>query len=137
MILKVNKSTAIAEIQSDFSRMFPFLKIEFFTRPHEAGGSSWSKYMVFNRTKTLGEIGSFKQIENALEVQPSMSVNDFEQQLQKIYGLSVQVFRKSMGSWIATTESDSWSLEKQNEKGSLSAHSIPEMVFVARDRQED
>lgn len=137
MILKINKNTAISDIQTEFSTLFPFLKIEFFTRPHEAGGSTWSKYMIFNRAKTLGEIGRLQNNENTIEITPSMSVNDFEQKLQADYGLSVQVFRKSMGSWIATTESDTWSLEKQNDKGRLSAHTIPEMVYIARDRQED
>lgn len=137
MNININSNKTIAEVQAEFTRIFPFLKIEFFTRPHETGGSSWSKHMIFNRTKTMGEIGKLKNDENAFELTPSMSVNDFEQGLQNSYGLSVQVFRKSMGSWIATTESDSWALSVQNEKGQHSAHSVPEMVFAARDGQED
>ncbi len=137
MNMNINKNRTIAEIQMEFANMFPFLKIEFFTRPHEAGGASWSKYMVFNRTKTMGEIGKLKSDENVFEVTPSMSVNDFEQGLQNQFGLSTQVFRKSMGSWIATTESDTWTLAVQNEKGQQSASNVAEMVFAARDGQED
>ena len=137
MKLQINKSTTIAQIQTEFSKLFPFLKIEFFTRPREADGSLWSKHMVFNRTKTMDEIGQLKANENSIEVNPSMTVNTFEQNLQKDFGLSVQVFRKSMGSWIATTESDSWTFAVQNEKGEEAATNIPEMVFVGRDNQED
>jgi hypothetical protein len=137
MNMNINKNRTIAEIQTEFTKMFPFLKIEFFTRPHEAGGTSWSKYMIFNRTKTLGEIGKLKSDENTFEVTTSMSVNDFEQGLQNQFGLSTQVFRKSMGSWIATTESDTWTLAVQNEKGQQSASNVTEMVFAARDGQED
>ena len=137
MTLEINKNRTIAELQYQFSKMYPYLKIEFFTRPHEAGGASWSKYMIFNRTKTMGEIGTLATNENSFDVEPAMSVNDFEQGLQSKYGLSVQVFRKSMGSWIATTESDTWTLGVQNEKGGQSATSINEIVFVARDNQED
>ena len=137
MKLQINKSTTIAQIQTEFSKLFPFLKIEFFTRPREADGSLWSKHMVFNRTKTMDEIGQLKANENSIEVNPSMTVNTFEQNLQKDFGLSVQVFRKSMGSWIATTESDSWTFAVQNEKGKEAATNIPEMLYVGRDNQED
>jgi hypothetical protein len=137
MTLEINKNTTIADVQYQFSKIYPYLKIEFFTRPHEVGSASWSKYMIFNRTKTIGEIGILPTKENSFEVDSAMSVNDFEQGLQRQYGLSVQVFRKSMGSWIATTESDTWTLAVQNEKGGQSATTINEMIFVARDNQED
>ena len=137
MKLQINKSTTIAEVQTEFSKLFPFLKIEFFTRPREADGSLWSKHMVFNHNKTMDEVGQLKADNNTIEISPSMTVNAFEQNLQKDFGLSVQVFRKSMGSWIATTESDSWTFAVQNEKGEEAATNIPEMVYVGRDNQED
>ena len=137
MKLHINKSTTIAEMQTDFSKLFPFLKIEFFTRPREADGSLWSKHMVFNHAKTMDEIGQIKADENTIEINPSMTVNAFEQQLQNEFGLSVQVFRKSMGTWIATTESDFWTFAKQNEKGEEAATNIPEMIYIGRDNQED
>ena len=137
MKLHVNKRTTIAEMQTEFSKLFPFLKIEFFTRPREADGSLWSKHMVFNHNKTMDDVGQLKADNNTIEISPSMTVNAFEQNLQKDFSLSVQVFRKSMGSWIATTESDSWTFAKQNEKGEEAATNIPEMVFVGRDNQED
>ena len=137
MKLQVNKRTTIAEMQTEFSKLFPFLKIEFFTRPREADGSLWSKHMVFNHNKTMDDVGQLKADNNTIEISPSMTVNAFEQNLQKDFSLSVQVFRKSMGSWIATTESDSWTFAVQNEKGEEAATNIPEMVFVGRDNQED
>ena len=137
MKLQINKSTTITEIQTEFSKLFPFLKIEFFTRPREANGSLWSKYMVFNHNKTMDEIGQIKTDKNAIEITSLTTVNDFEQQLQDEFGLSVQVFRKSMGSWIATTESDSWTFAVQNEKGKEAATNIAEMLYVGRDNQED
>lgn len=137
MKLQINKSTTIVEIQTEFSKLFPFLKIEFFTRPREADGSLWSKHMVFNHNKTMDEVGQLKADNNTIEISPSMTVNAFEQNLQKDFGLSVQVFRKSMGSWIATTESDSWTFAVQNEKGEEAATNIPEMIYIGRDNQED
>ncbi len=135
--MNINKSRTIGDIQTEFTKIFPFLKIEFFTRPHQEGGISWSKYMIFNRTKTMNEISKLESDDNLFEVTPSMSVNDLEQGLQNQFGLFTQVFRKSMGSWIATTESDTWTLAVQNEKGQQSASNVAEMVFVARDGQED
>ena len=85
----------------------------------------------------MDEVGQLKADENTIEISPTMTVNDFEQNLQNEFGLSVQVFRKSMGTWIATTESDSWTFAKQNEKGEEASTNIPEMVYVGRDNQED
>ena len=116
MKLQINKSTTIAEVQTEFSKLFPFLKIEFFTRSRETDGSLWSKHMVFNRTKTMDEIGQIKADDNTIEISPSMTVNTFEQNLQKDFGLSVQVFRKSGNVWLQTTATDEWTLAAQNQK---------------------
>lgn len=135
MKLNITSSTTIVDFQNEFMRLFPFLKIEFFTKPHERGGTSWSKYMVFNRMTPLSKIENFKEM-GLFEFESDMSVGDFEQELWTKFGLSTQVFRKSMGSWIETTQTDKWTLAVQNAKGDESAHTIPEMIYVGRTNED-
>jgi hypothetical protein len=34
-----------------------------------------------------------------------------------LFNLSVQVFRKSAGTWIETSVTDDWTLKQQNDEG--------------------
>jgi hypothetical protein len=132
MILSINASTTVADVQSAFSQAFPYLKIEFFTRTHDVGESTWSKYMVFNRQEHFGKLISFKGNDVPFEFNSAMTVAAFEQHFQKHFGLGVQVFRKSMGSWLITSTTDNWTLAEQNEKGYESATTLTEMVYTER-----
>ncbi len=135
MTMDIKPDTKIIEFQSEFITLFPNLKIEFFTRPHEEGGTSWSKYMHFKRTKTLGEIGQV-QGESTLEFTPQMTTGAFEQALWQKYALAVQVFRKSMGTYIESTKSDKWTLEEQNKDGYEASHNIMQMVYEQRTNED-
>jgi hypothetical protein len=46
-----------------------------------------------------------------------MKVSELEELFEEVFGLSVQVFRKSGESWLQTTTTDSWTLNQQNLKG--------------------
>jgi hypothetical protein len=132
MKLTINNSTTIAEVQAAFSHEFPYLKIEFFTRPHDVGESSWSKYMVFNKQERFGKLVAFKGNDVPFDFNGSMTVADFEQSFQKHYGLGVQIFRKSMGSWLITSSTDNWTLAIQNAQGHESATTLTEMIYTER-----
>ena len=87
MKLNITDTTTIVEFQNEFMHFFPFLKIEFFTKPHEKGGTSWSRYMVFNRMTPLSTIEHFKA-PGVLEFNADMPVGDFEQKFWEQSGLS-------------------------------------------------
>lgn len=118
MKLTINDSKKIKDIQNEFNGMFPFLKVEFFSKPHEAGGGSEKKYMS-DANKTIHECRTIHH-NGPLEVVPTMTVTDLEKDFQNVYGLSVQVFRKSGKVWLETTNTDYWTLAKHNEVGELS-----------------
>lgn len=115
MLVTINDDRKIYAIQEEFSQAFPYLKIEFFSKPHKLGGASAKKFVKSN-SKTLGEC---RTIHNSgkLTIKPSMTVSDLEQAFQDVYGLSVQVFRKSGKVWLETTVTDGWTLEEQNNQG--------------------
>jgi hypothetical protein len=96
--------------------VYPYLKLEFFSKKHAVNGASAKKYIEPN-TKTLGECGSIHASRAEINITPQMTVADLEQSLSNNYGLSVQVFRKSGKVWLETTFTDGWTLEEQNMQG--------------------
>lgn len=115
MVILIKDERKISAIQEEFNTAFPYLKLEFFTKPHKVNGASPAKEIISNK-KTLNES---RRIHNKGEliVTPFMTVAELEEQCQKIFGLSVQVFRKSGKVWLETTFTDSWTLEEQNGQG--------------------
>ena len=115
MKIAINDRRKISAIQNDFNEMFPYLRLEFFSKPHEAGGASPKKYMT-HPSKTLGECRTIHKSGSIL-ITPGMTVCKLEQNFREMYGLSVQVFRKSGKAWLETTVTDGWTLEEQNSQG--------------------
>ncbi len=115
MQITINDDRKIAAIQETFSSTFPFLKIEFFSKPHKSGSGSAEKFMKPNN-KTLGECRTAHK-EGIITITPQMTVAEMEEKFRDIYGLGVQVFRKSGTIWLETTVTDNWTLEDQNKQG--------------------
>ncbi len=115
MDITINDTRSVAEIQEEFTQSFPYLRLEFFSRPHKTGKPSPRSQMLQN-TRTLGEIRT-NHLEGEIQITPSMTVSVLEQEFMKHYGLAVQVFRKSGRVWLETTVTDGWTLAEQNAQG--------------------
>lgn len=125
MKIIINDHRKIFAIQKEFNELFPHLKIEFFTRPHKPGAAS-PKKMMKHPAKTLGEC-RVVHTKGTLRITPGMTVSGLEQNFSDIYGLSVQVFRRSGKTWLETTTTGGRTLEEQNKQGDpLSNYSSPE-----------
>ena len=129
MKIQISPEVRIQDVQKQFSGLFPYLKIEFFTKPHEIGEGSWSKFMIFDRHKALGDIATYTQMEGDIEFSEETTVAVFEQTMQSRFGLPIQVFRKSMSAWLETTTSDNMRLAHINAVSEASAHTFAEMIF--------
>lgn len=113
IIIKNNKT--IAELQGEFNKAFPYLKIEFYSAPYEAKKlQPQSKLIRHDQTLQFCRKGG---AEGALQLKPNESVAIFEKELWDQFSLSVQVFRKSGSLWIETSLTDSWTLMQQNLEG--------------------
>jgi hypothetical protein len=115
MQIIINDHRKIFAIQKEFNEMFPYLKLEFFGKPHKVGAPS-SKKIIKHASKTIGQCRVIHN-KGTLTITPSMTVTVLEQAFDDVYGLSVQVFRKSGRVWLETTATDAWTLEKQNKQG--------------------
>ncbi len=115
MKLIINDHRKIFAIQEEFNKLFPYLKLEFFSKPHTKGGGT-SKEFIKHNSKTLEECRTLHN-SGEISVVPQMTVSELEQNFGDVYGLGVQVFRKSGRSWLETTVTDNWTLEEQNRQG--------------------
>jgi hypothetical protein len=115
MKIEINDHRKLFAIQKEFKDTFPYLKLEFFSKPHKVGGPS-SKKIMKHPSKTIGQARVIHN-KGILTITPSMTVADLEQAFRDVYGLSVQIFRKSGRVWLETTATDGWTLEKQNKQG--------------------
>ena len=115
MKLMINQNQKISEIIEKFNQVFPFLKIEFFSNPINSFGNK-KRNLIIYADKTLGECRTIVK-QGELTVSPHMTVSDLENKFNSIYGLLVQVYRKSGKAWLETTLTDSWTLEEQNNQG--------------------
>ncbi len=115
MKITINDTRKIFAIQEEFNTIFPYLKLEFFSKPHKPGVGS-PKEQVKNNNATLGECRTVHNKGDIIIV-PEMTVSDLEQNFVNVYGLGVQVFRKSGKSWLETTVTDNWTLAEQDKQG--------------------
>ena len=115
MKITINDHRKIHAIQEEFTNAFPYLKIEFFAKPHTSGGQS-AKSLMKQSSKTLGECRTVHN-KGEITISPEMTVDELEQRFMDVYGLSTQIFRKSGNVWLETTVTDGWTLAKQNSQG--------------------
>ena len=122
MEIKLLRNVTIRELKKVFAKKFPFLKLEFFKEPHQAAEGSGNRLKISEQS-FLSEISSMRK-EGVFSFKPSVTVAEFEQGIQKEFGLPVQVFRRSGDVWIETIQTDDVSLAKQNSMGETSSKPI-------------
>ncbi len=115
MKIEINDHRKVFAIQEEFSKHYPFLKLEFFAKPHKPGGES-SKKILKPGSKTIGECRTLHN-SGTMTISPTMTVVDLEQRFADVYGLGVLIFRKSGNVWLETSVTDGWTLEDQNKQG--------------------
>lgn len=117
MNIIINAGTKVSEIKKQFSDVYPYLKIEFFKRPHAKNKLSSEMDRIVS-DKPIALITKVSTDAN-IDISGKRTVLQVEQDFWKTFGLSVQVFRKAMNMWIETTLTDSWTLESQNSEGKM------------------
>ena len=125
MVLHISGETSIIEVQKDFNGEYPYLKIEFF-KNLDVRQHSYSAQMRFSPKVKIKDARYKNQQEGEIEIADTMSVNDLENKFMDLFGLSVQVFRKSGNLWLETTITDSWTLKQQNDNGKEISGNKPE-----------
>lgn len=113
--MQVISTTRFKEIQETFSSTFPGLKIEFFQNSHSSGEGSPNESIIQVDQQISMVKPGFNKAEMVLT--PSLSVAEFEANMEETLGITTQVYRRSKGLWLQTISTDHWTLEVQNRKG--------------------
>lgn len=115
MQLHIAPNRIISDIQKEFNKMFPFLKIEFFSNK-SFSRSNFSAQQIISQSRKIGDTQLTKS-QGDIEIAEEMKVSDLENIFKDQFSLAVQVFRKSGSIWLETTMTDNWTLQQQNNHG--------------------
>ena len=115
--MEVSNHRKIKDLQAEFQQHFPFLKIEFYAKPHEKGEGS-PEQDVLDPELTIGEIRKSGNT-GFITIDENSTTGDFEKMVRDQFGLNIQVFRKSYHRWLQTWVTDTWSLKEQNRRGGV------------------
>lgn len=115
MELQIFKNTSLQEAKENFSRHFPFLKLEFFVYRHR-NEEAHPDNKVYNG-RYLTETSEFFK-EGTIYFSPSTTIAELEQEFQIELGLAVKIFRQADDAWVDTSQTSHLSLGRQNNMGS-------------------
>ena len=115
MYLHISANSLISDIQKEFNKVFPFLKIEFFNNK-SLSRADYSSKQIIPPIRKIGD-GQSAILDGGIEIDQEMKVSELEQLFRTQFNLAVQVFRKSGNLWLETTMTDSWTLQQQNNHG--------------------
>lgn len=115
MHLQITPGRLISDIQKDFNKAFPFLKLEFFKKA-SLSNSDYSVGQLVPYNRKAGD-NQLAITDGDIEIAEDMKVNELEKIFKDQFGLAVQVFRKSGNLWLETTMTDNWTLQQQNNHG--------------------
>ncbi len=113
MLIEIDDAKTVSDIQDRFSLCFPFLKIEFYDKPHRWHESSSSSNQL-GSSMFLGEIRK-KHHAGILEIKSWYKTGDVERLFKKLFGLNAQIFRSENNRWKQSTESDNLTSKTQTE----------------------
>ena len=121
MEIEILNNKTIEEVQAEFMQAYPYLKPVFFTHPHKVYRPSDAKFLINDRSLTMGEIRQKGfEYEGRLFTEDEMPVWQLERLFETEFGLFVQIFRKSGARWLETSITDDLDLAAQNAKGEAS-----------------
>ncbi len=126
----IDDTTRLCDIQSVFQRQFAYLKLEFFNfKKRNEGGFSMADMIKNSDTK----VEKIRKIDGSkvLNFNGHLKTSTLEERLMLAHGLRAQVFRRTGNLWLETSQTDSFTLSKQNQMGKESTiskinTSIPE-----------
>lgn len=111
MLLQIDDTMRIDEVQDRFQECFPYLQLRFYSKPHEQLEGS-EKKDLYDRDIRIGHIRR-KHSNGVMEIKSWDTTSTIERKMKEQFGLNIQIFRyDSIGCWIQTTFSDTLTLKQ-------------------------
>lgn len=115
MKILIQDQRQIFDIKEEFNTVYPYLKLEIFSKPHSQDWTEMKQLLQYN-TKTIEQFRTIHDT-NELSIDPEMTVAELEALFRSVFGLYIRVLRKSGNIWLETTKTSDWTLETQNSEG--------------------
>lgn len=108
----IQPHSVIKEIQTGFSKAFPFLKLELYWVNEKGTSSPEVKAKPDQRMLHGNKMRNGHEIEINGNTRISELQNAFKE-----YGAHIKIYRKAGRVWIETSLTGDWTLERQNLEG--------------------
>jgi hypothetical protein len=113
MTIIITPGRITREIQEEFNAVFPFLRVEFFTR---------IDYTMIARCTVIPEMlpatsAGSNNVAVDLNITPYTTVKDFRLDVEDRFGICTQVYRKTGNLWHKITFTESWTMKQQDQSG--------------------
>lgn len=117
----IARQLLIKEVQQEFTRTYPYLKIDF-TKGKDQGRMTRPAASPEAPSASPGEEEMVRGVAQKLlweelGLSDDMKINEVEVLLQYQFGLPAQVLRKSGNLWLETRMTQHWTLRQQNDHG--------------------
>jgi hypothetical protein len=113
MELIINEHKSIAEIQREFEHQFPYLKIQFYTYPCDGSEDCMTENLISSEKK-IGQIRS-KPYSGTLGISGNQKTSSLKKIFRDVYGLNIEIFRRSGVMWMQPINTDNRTIDEQNE----------------------
>ena len=121
MKLIISEGKTVGDVKQDFSKLYPFLKIELYRMLDKD----------FSVKKHLTDVMPLKPIPGAagvIDADDTLTVEDLEKSFFEQFGLKAQISRKAGVIWLETTMTANWTLRKQNDHGRELTHATKKRI---------
>lgn len=113
--MTITPQTSIRDLQQQFQKEFPFLKIEISDKRHGMGERI--RYGHYYHPSFKIQAVAKRNQDGVIVIQPWQITGAVEQYLYDKFGLQAQIFRKEAEGWVETAGTDYINLDEQNEIG--------------------
>jgi hypothetical protein len=122
MLLQIDDTQTVGQLQDAFSGTFPQLRIAFCRTAHQ-----WEELtddsQFIPATNRIGTIRKSHQA-GSIEIKSSHKIGEVEERFQGRFGLNVQILFRGRRRWIQTGKSDNLTIEDLLRHVSLSSRPI-------------
>jgi len=124
MELYILEEDIIRNIQQNFQKHYPHLKLQFYKNPHGKGEPS-PRQESLSPLLPIEEVTMF-HTSGRINIDPVRTVAEVEHDFYRLMGLCVQIFRQAGDLWLETTGTDCQTLQQQEDKGKESMNTAPD-----------
>lgn len=131
MEIIIHDSYKIREIQDEFSKHFPYLKLEFFEFAPGIRKAFSKNNLITDTEKRLADTRHL-HLSGTISINGHQKTGTLKKHLADNFGLYAGIFRKSGNTWVQLTdeEEDRHTLSEQNKKGMQAEEAITTQAAV-------